>query len=443
MERFKFLNLNQISNLPKTPGVYCFKGKKEILYIGKAVNIKERVKNHLKAPTFRDNLFISKIEKIGFIQTPSEIEGLILEAKLIKKYQPKFNVLWRDDKNYFFVGITLEDFPRVFITHQKKLKIKNEKLKINYIGPFVDGKALKQALKTLRKIFPFRSCKKIPKKPCLWYQLNRCPAPCLLNSPLSLKIPKFQSSLKDESQKNVKNLIKIFQGKKSQVLTKLKKEMEKAALSQKFEKAAKIRDQIEALENIFKHTKIFQQLSEKEEKNYWPEIEKKLKTLLKMRKKIKRIEGYDVSNIQGKQATGSMVVFEEGVPKKSEYRKFKIKFQKTPNDILMLKEVLTRRFNHSEWEFPQIIFIDGGKAQLNVFLSLKKLKEFQQKLKEIKAISLAKKREKLFIEGRKQPIFLKTLFPPLSNLILQIRDEAHRFAISYHRKLREKSLFDI
>ncbi len=181
MEKFKFLDKEKISQLPKTSGVYCFKRNKparnashsdaggEILYIGKALNIKERIKQHQD--------LISVAEKIGYIKTDSEITAFLLEAKLIKKYKPKRNVMWRDDKNYFYVGIGDEDFPRVFITHQ----IQNTKYKIQdtkYVGPFVDGSALKQTLKTLRKVFPYRSCNKIPKHACLWYQLGRCLAPC-------------------------------------------------------------------------------------------------------------------------------------------------------------------------------------------------------------------------------------------------------------------------
>ncbi|MCG2690331.1 excinuclease ABC subunit C, partial [Candidatus Parcubacteria bacterium] len=149
-----------------------------------------------------------------------------------------------------------------------------------------------------------------------------------------------------------------------------------------------------------------------------------------------RVEGYDVSNIQGKQATGAMVVFEKGLPNKAEYKKFKIKTLKEPNDVGMLKEILTRRLNHPEWKRPQVVLIDGGKAQLNVAL---KLKMKNKKLKAVKIMSLAKKNNELFVENRKKPLLLKDLPQEISNLILQIRDEAHRFAITYHKKLRSKN----
>ena len=309
MEKFEFLAKNNISQLPKTTGVYAFKQGKNIIYVGKAKNLKERVKNHS----------LTQVEKIGFIKTASETEALLLEAKLIKQCQPKHNVVWKDDKNYFYIGITKEVFPRIFITHQPKGEAE-------YVGPFVDGKALKQTLKALRKVAPYRTCKTLPKKPCLWYHLQRCPAPCLLRS--------------------------------------------------------------------------------------------------------RRIEAYDVSNIQGQQATGSMVTFINGKPDKTLYRRFKVKISGKPNDIAMIKEVLQRRLKHTEWGQADLILIDGGRAQLNVALSVT----------DIPAMALAKKRNELYMKGQKKPILLKSLPREIFNLTLQARDEAHRFARKYHHKLREIDL---
>lgn len=401
MKKFKFLNINKIAQLPKSPGIYCFKKGKEFLYIGKASNIRKRVRNHSQ--------FINQVSKIGYLKTDSEIEALILEANLIKRYQPKYNIVWRDDKNYFYLGITKEDFPQVFITHQPKLKI-------DHVGPFVDGKALKQTLKILRKVFPYRTCNPpaggLPKRPCLWYQLDRCPAPCLI------KFKSQKSKVKSQSQKNIKNLILILKGKRKRVLINLKKEMKLASRFQDFEKAGKIRDQIISLEKVISHARIFQpiELVETRPQPQWD---------------FKRIEAYDVSNIQGKEATGSMITFIDGKPEKSQYRKFKIKIAGKPDDIAMIKEVLKRRFKHPEWGWPDLILIDGGKAQLNAALKI---------VKNIKVISLSKKENKLYLKDRKKPILLKSLSREIFNLILQLRDEAHRFAISYHRKLRLRTL---
>jgi len=424
MEKFKFLTKERISRLPKTPGVYLFKKGTKFLYIGKAANIKERVKNHFQQPTFRDRLMFNQVKHIGFIKTNSEIEALILEANLIKKHQPKYNVVWKDDKNYFFVAKTIEDFPRIFITHQPTKDAR-------YVGPFVDGKALKETLKILRKVFPYRTCKNLPKNPCLWYHLNRCPAPCFL-----------KERVKNECQRNTKNLMKIIQKGKIQVFKDLKKEMKKASTAQDYERAAKIRDQITVWKKVLAHTgrpeptaqavggqaKIFE----------WRNIEKELKKILETKKKISRIEAYDVSNIQGQEATGSMVTFINGKPDKNFYRKFKIKISGKPDDIAMLKEVLNRRFKHPEWPFPDLILIDGGRAQLNAGLRC-----LTPGVKHLEIITLAKRKNELFIRGQEKPILLKSLPREIFNLILQLRDEAHRFAISYHKKLREKAMFEL
>ena len=472
--KFKFVAKDKISHLPKSPGVYAFKKGVKLLYIGKSGNLKERVKNHFPSrtegerrsqkqvsspvshsarrtnvlrtlsPAFRDNLFINQIEKIGFIKSDSEIEALILEANLIKKYQPKFNVVWRDDKNYFYVGITKEDFPRVLITHQpqpvsrilypvsgiKSKKIRNTKYKIQdtkFVGPFVEGTSLKKTLRVLRKIFPYYTVKKHPKNLCLWCHLGYCPGP---------------NPDKKEYQKNIANLIAVLKGKRTNILKKLKKEMKIASDVRDFEKAAKIRDQIQALDKVLSHAKIFESPSSIPD---WIFVQNILQQILKTERKISRIEAYDVSNIQGQQATGSMVTFINGQSDKNFYRRFKIKIAGKPNDIAMLKEILSRRFQHQEWGWPDLILIDGGIAQLKAALEVKNQPRVLIKPtsgvgygKTILALALAKKENKLYIEGKKKPVLLKKLPREIFYLILQLRDEAHRFALSYHRKLREK-----
>jgi len=407
----KFFLKNKIRYLPKGSGVYFFSNEKNILYIGKASNLKERVKNHFQQPSYKDNLFINKINKIGYIKTGSEIKALILEANLIKKYQPKYNIMWRDDKNYFYAAITKEDYPRVLITHQIKESAE-------YVGPFVEGNFLKKALRILRGIFPYYTLKKHPPKACLWCHLNLCPGP---------------NPDKKEYKKNINNLVKVLQGKNKKVLKNLKKEMKAASKMDDFEKAAKIRDQIKALERVFAHYKIFEQLSPLQNDS-WIKIQNDLRKILNFKNGIKRIEAYDISDIKGQFATGSMVAFINGRPNKNFYRKFKIRLLKKPNDVGMIKEVLDRRLKHNEWELPNLILIDGGKAQLNAALNSK----YQnQNTKDIKIIALAKRKNKLYLENRKKPIQLNSLPQPLKFIILQLRDEAHRFAIAYHKKLRQ------
>jgi excinuclease ABC subunit C len=209
--------------------------------------------------------------------------------------------------------------------------------------------------------------------------------------------------------------------------------MKTASQKQDFEKAKKIRDKTNSLERIMEHSSVF----EKSAPDNWSKTQMILQKITGVKTDISRIEAYDVSNTQGKEATGSMVTFVDGRPDKNYYKKFKIKMKNEPNDFAMLQEILTRRLNHKEWPYPQLIIIDGGKAQLNAAI---KTKNENPKAKNIKITSIAKKHNEFFVEGKDRPILLKTLPREIFNLVLQMRDEAHRFAISYHKKLREKSL---
>ena len=430
MNKFRLLKPKQLSNLPKATGIYAFYDKGRLLYIGKATDIRERVKTHFQQPTHKDNYVVNLVNHIGYIETSSEIEALLLEAKLIKKYLPKYNIVWKDDKNYFYVGITKEDFPKVFITHQAKSK--NLKSKANFLGPFVDGTSLKEALKALRKAFPFRSCNFLPKKPCLWYQLNRCPAPCATKSKTAKQIPAVGIKIEREMKRNIKNLVDILRGNKLQALDGLEKEMRMLSKKQKYEEAAVIRNQIISFEKVLSHSHILESNDSYPKQPLEIRPQQILGKLLKMKRPVEKIEAYDVSNIQGKAAAGSMVTFVNGIPEKSLYRKFKIRIEGKPDDVAMLKEILKRRLKHKEWQMADLLLIDGGRAQLN---AARKVVGDR-----IPIASIAKKKNELYLENRKNPILLKTLPREVFNLILRLRDEAHRFAISYHRKLRKKSL---
>jgi excinuclease ABC subunit C len=406
MNNLSFLKNAEINSLPETPGVYLFQKGNKILYIGKASNLKERVKTHFQQPNYRDNLFINQTTKIGFIKTASEIEALVLEAKLIKKHQPKYNVIWKDNKNYFYVAFSKEAFPRIFITHQRKENAE-------YVGPFVDGNALKQSLRYLRKAFPYRSCYVLPKKPCLWHHLDRCLAPCSLDSQSAQEMPLAKTNLGKECQKNIRAIKQILQGQKVRVVKALRKEMIQLSRAEKFETAERVKNRIYSLEKVMAHSRVIKEAST-------PSI-------------YNRIEAYDISNIQGQEATGSMVVFTEGEPDKKEYRKFKIKMAQKPNDTAMIREVLTRRLKHKEWPYPDLILIDGGKPQLGAARKV---------IAKIPVMALAKRNNELFLAGAKKPKLLKDMPPETANLILRLRDEAHRFALAYHHKLRKKSLLN-
>jgi len=462
MEKIKFIREKNFEELPKTSGVYFFftspqpngegrYSKSEIIYIGKAVNLKNRVKNHFSQPSYRDNLFVGRIDRIGFVETNSEIEALILEANLIKKYQPKFNVVWRDDKNYFYVAIekNRHKIPYVYITHQPRASLRGAAASkqsslpysarnnsVHFIGPFVEGQSLKKTLKLLRRAFPFYTSKNHAQRKCTWCHLELCPGP----DP-DLKLYK----------KNLKKLSMILQGKSQTVLKSLKKEMTSFSKDKRFEEAGKIRDKIFALQQVMAHTNVISTNQENSRatsdvaRTYcWGSTQKILQGITNQPKEIHRIECYDISNTQGNQATGSMVVFSAKggpasgwAPDKSQYKKFKIKMDGRPNDIAMLKETISRRLAHPEWKYPEIMLIDGGIAQLNVAI---RAKDLNLKTRLIKVISIAKGKQELWIEGKREPIPLKNLPQEIYNLVKQLDDEAHRFAITYHKKLRKQNL---
>ncbi len=426
---FKYIPKEKMNEIPKTPGVYSFLDSKDILYIGKAANLRDRVRNHFQQPSYRDNLFVDQINRIGYIETESEIEALLLESQLIKQSLPKYNVMWKDGKQYFSVAVTKEEYPRVFLAHQKATEA-------TYIGPFVDGKAIKRTLRNLRKVFPYYTVKKHSPRPCQYCHLELCPGP---------------APDKKEYQKNIKNLVAVLQAKKPAVLKKLRREMTLASKNQEYERASRLRDQIQDLEIIFSHARVLRPGTEKTPLN-WPETEKYLQNILKTGRKISRVEAYDISNIQGKEATGSMPVFIDGKPAKDHYRKFKIHIAGTPNDFAMLKEVIGRRLAHPEWPYPNLMIIDGGKGQLSTTLkaieetikqTMHKLHDREKsvrKIRSIRVVAIAKKHNELFLPDKSKPLLLKDMPQSVSNFILHMRDEAHRFAITYHRKLRKVDL---
>lgn len=476
MDKFKIISIKNINDLPTTAGVYAFytkSGKRSELlpiYIGKAINIKNRTKNHFSSPTYKDNIFISQITNIGFIETgtrpegrgspteAAEIQALILEANLIKKNQPKFNQIWRDDKNYFFIAIAQNKLgiPYIFITHQPRFAKASQgkpnsldprpyTLNPKYIGPFVEGNALKKTIRFLRKIFPYYTNSKHSKLKCTYCHLDLCPGPYFV--PLSGTSQGKPNPDLVYYKKNIKKLILVLEGKSKTVLNSLKKEMRLTSEKQDFEKAVKIRNQIFALEKIMSHKNSQYSIIQRPLSNgVWEQTEIYLQKILNFKKSIKKIECYDVSNIQGKFATASMVVFTNGLPDKNQYKKFRIHMKNEPNDIAMLKETLQRRFAHPEWEYPEIILIDGGISQLNAGIKSKFQNPNSKQTKEIKIISIAKGRQELFIENpstslrASNPIPLKNLPQEIYNLIKNLDDEAHRFAITYHKKLRRQNL---
>lgn len=558
--------MEKLKNLPDHPGVYLMKDEAgDVIYVGKAVSLKNRVRQYFQSsrnhsPKIR--IMVSQIRDFEYILTDSELEALILECNLIKKYKPKYNVLLKDDKTYPYIMVTTEEeYPRVVVTRRVN-KDKNR-----YFGPYTSARAVRETIELMRRIFPIRSCNKAVKegvregRPCLYFHINQCLGPCQGNVS------------KAEYQAMVKEICKFLDGKHDDLLEDLRIKMSEAANNLEFEKAARYRDRIYAIERVMENQKVvyassaedmdviaFAQgegntvaqvffvrngkligserfvlddtrdtelkeiissfikqfyimssyipkvilvqddiedadvvmkwLSEKRGSRVYIHAPKKgdkkelvdmafnnaQDALRNLEDKLKReetrtfgaakqlaeylgldkvpyrIEAFDISNIQGTESVASMVVFEGGKPKNSDYRRFKIKVVEGPNDFASMAEVIERRFKRGIEELeelkkqgkspedgkfsrmPDLVLIDGGKGQLNIAVSVLR----RLGLVDIPVISLAKRLEEVYVEGKSEPVDIPKSSDAL-HLLQRIRDEAHRFAISYHRNLREKN----
>ncbi len=582
----------QLSSIPAKPGVYLMKDENgRVIYVGKAVNLRNRVRSYFHASADRSpktHYLKQDIADLDFIVTASELEALILECNLIKKYQPRYNVRLKDDKRYPYIKITWQEpYPRIYIVRQ----MQNDGAK--YYGPFTATWAVSQTLDLLRKIFPYLTCKREitgqDKRACLYYHIGRCPGPCI------------GAVSQEEYRALVSQICRFLEGKSEEIIDDLRAQMMAAAEKLEFERAAALRDQIAALERVIERQRVVSSALADEDviafarqdgdacvqvffirrgkligREYfvlegtanedarqimtsfvkqfydkaayvpseillqseidealiiqsWLRSKRGTKVTLKVPRRGQkkelvqmaaenaaetlahlraqwlldegksvealaelqehldlahppaRIECYDVSNIQGKAATGSMVVFVKGVPRKSDYRRFKIRTVEGADDYAMMKEVLRRRFrravsaesalsrgfraegeakpkedraarpdapqrpgrtglssakSHDEaWTIlPDLVIVDGGKGQLNAALEV--LDEYGLR-EAVPVVGLAKEREAIFVPGQPEPILLPRGSQGLF-LVQRIRDEAHRFALQYHRRLREK-----
>lgn len=550
----------ELKKLPQKPGVYLMKDiHGEIIYVGKAINLRNRVRQYFqssKNQTPKTRTMVPHIQEFEYIVTDSEMEALILECTLIKQYHPHYNILLKDDKAYPYIKVTIqEDFPRIFTTRRR------EKDKAKYYGPFTDGLAMKETVEILHKLFPIRKCKKVfprdigKERPCLNYHIGQCMAPC--NSLIA----------KEEYNQYIKYAMDFLEGKQDEIRKQMEQEMEKAAANLEFEKAAALRDKIFAIQSIIQKQKmdntgiqeadviafvrafsqclvqvffiregkvtgrehfhmyaeehqsrsdimtafvaqfysgtahvpkelilqepftedeapvlesylmqrregkvivtvpqkgekhklvelayqnaslVFEQFGEKmkrEEQRTKGAMEQ-LQGALGLQNTLHRVEAYDISNTQGFSSVGSMVVFEDGIAKRSDYRKFKIKTVVGANDFASMQEVITRRFNHAIQEkvegksssftrLPDLILMDGGKTQVHAAQEV--LAEFGIEIPVCGMVKDEKHRTRsLFFQERE-------ITMPLTSegfrLVTRIQDEVHRFAIMYHRKLHEK-----
>ena len=413
MSKIKELK-NKIADLPQTPGVYIFKDSQgHILYIGKAKSLKKRVQSYFNRPLdAKTQVMVSKITDIEYRLTFTESQAQLLEASLIRDNQPQYNIELKDDKSFPWIRITREEFPIISICRRKGRQKGDRSF---YFGPYTNVKLLRQAIKVIRKIFGFRSCKNIPEEACLYHRLKLCPAPCV-------------KKISAREYKEIINQIKMFlESRYEELVQRLAEKMKEAAGEKVFEEAAKIRDQINALSTIGQARPGFSSQDELED----------LKNLIKLDKLPQKVEAFDISNIFGSEATGSMVSFFKGVADKQNYRRFRIKTVEDIDDYKMLREVIFRRYCRvieERLEPPDLILIDGGRSHL-----LAAEKELKKLGLSIPLVSIAKGQENIYIKDKLNPIKLKSDTPAL-NLIRRIRDEAHRFAVSYHHVLRRKKI---
>ncbi|MFC1623290.1 GIY-YIG nuclease family protein [Patescibacteria group bacterium] len=417
------INKEKLNNLSQESGVYIFRNiDKDILYVGKATNLRSRVSSYFSGRDGRATVqkMMNQVFEIETKETDSVLEALILESNLIKKYQPKYNIKEKDDKSFSYFVITKEEFPRVIIKRKtdlvegnKSAKVKgNSKKVIRYdhiYGPYTSKKQMELALKIIRKIFPFHTRTEKSEKGCLDFQIGLCPGP-------------YEGVISDEDyKKNIHGVRMILDGKKKRLLAGLKREMDQLSRSEEFERAADLRNKVFALEHIQDVSLIGSE-----------------EDIVSGKRRL-RIEAYDISNISGDFAVGSMVVFDSEKPNRSEYRKFKIKTVEGVDDVSMMREVLERRFKN-KWREPHLIIVDGGKGHTNmaekILVDLKK---------EIPLIGVAKGPDRKKLEVVRSSFELDKDLEKLvadEKFLKRITDEAHRFAITYHRQLRDKELIN-
>jgi excinuclease ABC subunit C len=429
-----------LKEFPYSCGCYIFKDKdNKVLYIGKAKNLRKRVSQYFNIGNLpiKTQKLLSLSKFISYIQTDNEAEALILESNLIKKHKPRYNILLKDDKQYAWVKITNDEFPKIERVREKK----NDGA--TYFGPYPNAYTTIKVLSNLRKIFPYRTCnlkihegdEVIKPRVCIYYHIGLCTGPC------------DNLQTREDYMKNINNIKKFFKSKKHQIIKDYEKEMVKASKEERFEDAINLRDKIEDIRYVTQNIRVdFGDPDDPENRTYKNRKKENIEALKKLflRLHIKynngRVECYDISNIQGKYPVSSMVVFKDGEMSKSNYRKFKIKADDMPNDPLMMYETLTRRLSNKSQdksfsEIPDLIVVDGGKTQVSAGSeALKKLGL------NIPLIGLAKRYEEIYLPNIKEPIRLRQTDQSLL-VLRQIRDEAHRFAITFHRQIRSKGMY--
>lgn len=417
----------KIRTIPESPGVYFLKdGRGGTLYIGKARNLRSRVGSYFgnALPDRRVENLVAQVADVEWLELPSEVDALLAEARLIKDTQPRYNTRLKDDKSFPLLAVTrMDDYPKVWVTRE------TDRIDAETWGPFTGTGDLREAVKSLQKIFKFATCtlplwekdgKRKYFRPCLLHSLQRCSAPCA------------DLVSREEYAEDIAALRRFLQGDREALLADLERRMKEAAGALEFERAAELRDQVLSLRTLADRTSAGEYL----EGDITPldpaESMDDLVRRLDLSFRPRTVEGIDIAHVSGEGAVGSVVSFVDGVPWKAGYRKYRIREVKGIDDYAMIREVVRRRFRNPEKHPPpDILLVDGGVGQ---FHAARKAGEKSRLL-----LSLAKREEILFREGR--PLRLSRSTPSM-RLLMYVRDEAHRFAQHYHHQLRRRALVE-
>lgn len=412
--------------MPTYSGVYLFLDKKgSVIYVGKAINLKKRVSSYFSAKDLgeKTRILVSVIHKIKIIGVSSEIEAFLLEEKLIKKYLPKYNIKLLDGKSYPSIKITTKDkYPKVLFVRKR---LEDSAL---YFGPYTSTTSLRMVLKLIRRIFPYQSVENHSNRLCLYYHLGLCTCPNVTHD--------------KAYKKTIKHIIDFLNGGTKKLIRDLEHERSIFSKSENYEQAQDIQKKIDSIKLIT--SSVYKPFEYELNPNLREDVvNKELNELIEILKinnvfveNLARIECYDISNTSGINATASMVVLTNGEKDTNSYRRFKIKryYKNKPNDFAMIEEVLERRLKHKEWQIPSLLVVDGGKGQVS---SVTKVLETLG-LK-IPLIGLAKREETIITSDLKEISLPKN--SRALHMVMRIRDEAHRFAITYHKKLRSRFIF--
>jgi excinuclease ABC subunit C len=410
----------KLKSTPQAPGVYLFKDQEgEILYIGKAQNLRKRLSSYFQGRFHSPKIavMVKRVSDFEMIETQTEVDALLLEAQLARKHEPRYNTQLKDDKSFPLLKLTSDHFPRLVVTRNRGDK------KAVYYGPYTDARLLREAVRIINSLFPIRKCQTLPKTACLYYHIGQCVAPCI------------KPEVKTQYDWLIKEIKGFLKGGRKSLIDYLTERMKKAASEFRFEDAQFFKDQIEALGWFRKKRFDFK----RPEGGIGLRATLELKQTLELDRLPEKIVCFDVSNIQGDEAVASKVCFYRELAHKLEYRRYKIKTVKGIDDYAMISEALRRMIvgikEGRESAMPDLIVMDGGRGHLNAALEVLKAEQCE----EVAILSIAKRFEFLYVPMRKEPIVLSPDSSAL-RLLQKIRDEAHRFAITYHRSLKEKKL---